>query len=162
MPAKEYTIWKDETIELPWYSWAVEKDRRTAVEWDESKTKINKATLRCYAKSDLAGTGLDCSMNNQLINKLTWSIGEAQKTKSFESDVTGILVNGENYFKLKYWKEWYQPKGGKLLVSLSLLLDYTGETPTAKPSWMKYLPYAVAVGSAGIATAVLVKRGVKK
>ena len=146
-------------LSLP-IGWAsVFKNQPLDLEYNPTKTTITKVTLNVTAVSTIDVRGLTILMNNNEIGGLGWPAFDANKPKSISIDVTGrIAENSEgvshNTFEFNYWIALgISIFGGTCTITATLIVEYTGDAPTARtppsPFKLEWWQWGL-IGGAGI------------
>jgi len=155
MAIKEYPIWQNKKLEIPWYAGSTSDTVKKDIAWDEAKTKIRSGRLDITAKAN-ARTNLDIYLNYNEVIHFHWELWEEGARKEASEDITALIKNGTNIFSAEFYKDPVNPLGVGVIFTVTVLIEFEGEEPTVEPWWKKYaLPIAIASGVAGGTLAIV-------
>lgn len=157
---KEYYIWRDKTLHIPWYGSSTEDEVKKDISWKEGETTILGLDIDVSARAN-GRTNLDFHLNGSLLVHFHWEIWEDMAVKTWRGDAVGKLVNGLNIFEAVYYKDPAHPFDVSSTFTLTAILNYEGKEVTVKPWWERYL-IPLAIGSTvvvgGISAIVVAKK----
>jgi len=155
MPVKEYPVWLNKRLEIPWFGGSTGDTVKKDIAWDETKTKIVSGRIDVTAKAS-ARTNLDIYLNYNEIVHFHWELWEEGVTKTFSDDITALIKNGTNVFEAQFYKDPVNPLGVGVTFTVTVIIEFEGEEPSVEPWWKKYaLPIAIASGVAGGTLAIV-------
>jgi len=162
MATKTYKIFENREVKLPW-NWSRDGiSLAKNITWDEKNTTIVSAKLRFTVKPSRGYVKSWTELNYVEIGRFTWSLLD-DSLRSDEFDIIGVIVNGNNYFKVIVAKEFANIDAVNFMVSEEVVITYEGSEPEVTPDWKKYLEYgAVGIGVAGGVITVAGMLGEKK
>jgi hypothetical protein len=135
-------------VTLPFPSQSGGKTQPLSIPWS-SNTTLNKATLNVRATSDRVSMALDIYLNEQMIGALGWtSFDNPGSEKSVSIDVTGLLANGNNNFRVDYYNTFGVNFGTSAHIWEDLLLDFTGDDIIVPPPNPPFDPTLLIYGGA--------------
>jgi hypothetical protein len=155
-----YTIWKNQTLSLAFYTGETAASKEVYVSWNPDKTKIVSARLRVVANANNL-TGLKFSVNQQEVIRFYWELFENWWEKIAEEDVTSILLNGSNLFEVTFWKD--NPLGVSTIFNATLIVEFEGTSPSVREkTWFEENWYYVVGGIAAIVIGGVIIAKVKR
>ena len=146
MNVKEYPVWLNKKLEIPFYGGSAGDTVKKDITWNENKTRIVSARMDVEAKAS-ARTNLDIYLNYSEVVHFHWELWEEGASKTFSGDVTALIKNGTNVFQADFYKDPVNPFGVGATFTVTVLIEYEGEEPSVRP-WYERWVVPIAVGSA--------------
>lgn len=128
---KEQTVFYNYRLGVDWLASNNGKDFDVRVIWDETKTTLISASFFGRISSGSTNTVTNILMNDQVLifGNFQYQAGQVENT----IDVTALLRNGLNRFKIQIWKPVYFPTAIEAIFTGVLTITFEGEEPTITP-----------------------------
>lgn len=131
--AESYPVFINLKLECPWMWMGVSETAQVSVKWDPNKTRVRSARISYVADTDALFLIVYRIYMNE--NKVVWrDMGEfAPKHVENGQDVTSLLYNGVNIFRVEANKKTLLPYGYTVVTSVYLIVEFEGESPSVSP-----------------------------
>lgn len=163
MAKMEFKIFENYEVKLGWMDGVKFKDRTSSIKWDAKRTKVTRAEAYVKAETTCNNTRLTVKMNDNIIADFIWAVAQPAEKRE---EVTGILINGDNKFRLEVSKfpVWF-PVELSVFVTLSIIIEYEpvegdgwAPPPEVREWWDKVVEFVsenkvpLAIAGAGVFT----------
>ncbi|MDP2952549.1 MAG: hypothetical protein Q8O76_04455 [Chloroflexota bacterium] len=162
---KTVTILSNKLIDVPLLWNGNSHTEPINLTWDSAKTTITRATLSARAYSNNDAMQMDLYLNAAKVGDMSWPAFGHKVWKETTVDVTGRLAKGNNNFKFDYYFTWLGGRSANAWVYADLILEYTGDEPTAAPgapsdpwAWVKENWMWIAGGGVVLGSVYLLTR----
>lgn len=127
-------IFADEEVDVGFASTqGIVNNYTKKLQWDSQKLNLVSAVAHIDAKQTYgSGASLDIFMNDQKIATLNWQ-GFDTSEKMKDVDVSGLLIDGDNTFKLQYSTGYGVLTEQIATVNMGITIDLFGQTSGGSP-----------------------------